>query len=185
MPQHRRELNEAGSNVGLRPRLESSQMRQHITDLLPFRLRRQHVDDLLAKGHQPDRILLMDHQVAERRRDAGRVLELRQLVLVAVGHRPAQVHRQIAGNVRLGFELLDVVLVGFGVDEPVDVLRVVAVRVLAMLAELDREAMKRAGVESLHEPLHDELRAQIEPRDLTDHFRLQIFLDGGHGGARG
>ncbi len=60
-------------------------------------------------------------------------------------------------------------------------LRIVAGRVLAMLAELDREAVKRAGVQALQEALDDELRAQVEPRDLADHLGLQIFFDGGHG----
>ena len=50
-------------------------------------------------------------------------------------------------------------------------LRIVAGRVLAMLAELDREAVKRAGVQALQETLDDELRAQIEPRDLADRLR--------------
>ena len=50
-----------------------------------------------------------------------------------------------------------------------------------MLAELDRKAVKRAGVQALQEALDDELRAQIEPRDLADDFGLEVFFDGGHG----
>ena len=66
---------------------------------------------------------------------------------------------QIAGDVGLGLELFDVVLVGLGVDQPVDVLGIVARRVAAMLGELDREAVERAGVQPLQKALHDELGA--------------------------
>ena len=40
------------------------------------------------------------------------------------------------------------------------------------------------GVQALQKALHDELRAQIEPRDLADDLRLQIFFDGGHRNGR-
>ena len=49
-----------------------------------------------------------------------------------------------------------------------------------MLAELDRKAVERAGVQALQKALDDELRAQIEPRNLANDFRLQILLDGRH-----
>ena len=81
-----------------------------------------------------------------------RVVELGQLLPVREAHRLAEVHHQVAGDVGLGLELLDVVLVGLGEDQPVDVLGVVAVRVAAVLAELDREAVKRAGVQPLQKP---------------------------------
>ncbi len=135
----------------------------------------------LGERHDAHRVVLMDHQVRQRRRQADRVVELRQLLPIRVGHRLAQIHRQIAGDVRLGLELLDVVLVGLGIHEPIDIVRIVAGRVLAMLAELNRKAMKRAGVQPVQKPLHDELSAQIKPRNLPDDFRLQVFFDGGHG----
>ena len=137
--------------------------------------------DFLVERHQSHRVLLVDHQVAQRGGQADRVVELRQFLPIGVAHRAAQVHHQIAGDVRLGLELLDVILVGLGVDQPVDVLRIVAGRVFAMLAELDRKAMKRAGVQPVQKSLHDELRAQVQPLDLVDHFGLQIFFGGGHG----
>ena len=51
-----------------------------------------------------------------------------------------------------------------------------------MLAELDREAVEGAGVQAVQEPLHDELRAEIQPLDLADDFGLQVLLGGRHGG---
>ncbi len=122
----------------------------------------------------------MDHQVAQRRRQADGVVELGELLAIGVGHRAGQVHHQVAGDVGLRLELLDVVLVGLGVDEPVDVVGIVPLRVLAMLAELHGEAVKRTRVQSLQETLHNELRAQVEPRDLSNDFRLQILFRGRH-----
>ena len=46
-------------------------------------LRRQDVADLLIERDQADRVLLMDHQVAERRGQADRVVELRQFLAIA------------------------------------------------------------------------------------------------------
>ena len=43
--------------------------------------------DLLVEGDQADRVLLVDHQVAQGRRQADAVLELRQLLAVSVAHR--------------------------------------------------------------------------------------------------
>ena len=71
-------------------------------------------------------------------------------------------------------------LVGLGVDEPVDAFGIVASGVLAMLAELDRKALIGAGMQPLQKAPHDELRAEIQPGDLPHDGRLQVFLDGSH-----
>jgi hypothetical protein len=46
-----------------------------------------------------------------------------------------------------------------------------------VFTKLDGEAVKRTGVQPLKEPFDNELRAKIQPFDLIDHFRLEIFLD--------
>ena len=122
----------------------------------------------------------MDHQVAEGRRQADAVLELGQLLAVGVGHRGAEVHRQVAGEVRLGLELFEVILVGLGVDVPVEVLEVVAGGVPAVLGEFHGKAVEGTGVQAGEEALDDELGAQVEPRHLADDFRTQVFFGGGH-----
>ena len=159
-------------------RLELGKQRQDIAELRPLAPRRQALANLLVERDQADRVLLVDHQVAERRRQADAVLELGQLLAVSVAHRPRQVHHQVAGQVGLGLELLDVEAVGLGVDVPVDVRDVVAGGVLAVLGELDRETLERAGVQPGDEALDDELGAQIQPRDLADHLGLQVFFGG-------
>ncbi len=139
--------------------------------------------DLLVERDQADGVLLVDHQVAQGRGQADAVLELRQLLAVGVAHRPGEVHHEVAGEVGLGLELLDVEPVGLGEDRPVDVGDVVARGVLAVLGELDREPLERAGVQPRDEPLDDELGAQVEPRDLADHLGLEVFLGGAGQGA--
>ena len=84
------------------------------------------------------------------------VVELGQFLAIGVGHRGAEVHRQVAGDVGLGLELFEVVFVGLGVDVPVEVLEVVAGDVLAVFGELDAEALERAGVQAGQKALDDE-----------------------------
>ena len=61
----------------------------------------------------------------------------------------AQIHYEVAGDVCFGLKFLDVVLVGFGVNLPVDVLKVITCGVFSMFAELNTESMKRTGVQSV------------------------------------
>ena len=75
---------------------------------------------------------------------------------------------------------LGVVLIGLGVDQPVDVLGVIPRSVFAVFAELDRKALERAGVKPLQEALYDELGAEVETRDLPNDLGLQILLDCRH-----
>ena len=121
MPQHRRDLNQAVRHVGLARRLQSRQMRQDVAQVSPFRTGSQALAHPLVKRDQADRVLLVDHQVAERGGQADGIVELGQVLAIGVAHRSAQIHHQIAGDVGLRLELLDVELVGLGVDQPVDV----------------------------------------------------------------
>ena len=128
MPDHAGDLVQALRDLGRSGRLELGQQRQDIAELRPLAPRRQALPDLLVEGDQADGILLVDHQVAEGRRQADAVLELRQLLAVGVAHRAGEVHHQVAGQVGLGLKFLDVEPVGLGEDVPVDVGDVVARR---------------------------------------------------------
>ena len=48
-----------------------------------------------------------------------------------------------------------------------------------MLLEVGAEAVKRTGVQTAEEPLDDEPRTKIEPRDCADHFGSEVLLGGG------
>ena len=86
----------------------------------------------------------------------------------AIAHRPADVEQQVAVEVGLLLELLDVVAVAARVDLPVERRQIVAGQVLAVLGELDAEALERAAVQARQEALDDRPRLQLEraePRD--------------------
>jgi len=78
----------------------------------------------------------------------------------------------VAAEVGLLLEPLYVVAVTAGVEPPVEVARVVAGAVLAVLAELDREPVVRAAVQAAQEPLHDDLRAELEALDAHERRRI-------------
>jgi len=63
----------------------------------------------------------MDHQVAQGRRQTNPVVKLRQLLLVRVGHRTAEVHHQITGDIRFGFKLFNVISISLRIDQPVEI----------------------------------------------------------------
>ena len=74
-------------DVGLARRLQVGQHRQDGAQLRALAARRQAGLDARVERDQADRVLLVDHQVAQGRRQADGVLELGQLLPVGVGHR--------------------------------------------------------------------------------------------------
>src|SRR6266700_1009267 len=95
------------------------------------------------------------------------VVQLGQLA-GAVLHRFAAVEQEVSGVVGFLFVLLDVVTVGAAEDIPVQVARVVAVGVFAVLGELDRKAPIGRFVLAGHVTLDDEARVEAKrfgPRD--------------------
>jgi len=50
-----------------------------------------------------------------------------------------------------------------------------------VLAELDAEPLKRAGMQPGQEPLDDKSSPQIESRDAADHLGFQVLFGTGHG----
>ncbi len=183
MADHPGDLVQALGDRRLARRPQPGEQREDVPELRPLALGRQALADLLVERDQADRILLVDHQVAQGRRQAHAVFELGQLLAVGVAHRPRQVHHQVARQVGLGLELLDVEPVRLGEHRPVDLGDVVPGRILPVLGELDREALERAGVQPRDEPLDDELGPEVEPGDLADHLGLQVLLGGA--GQRG
>ncbi len=180
MPHHAGDLMQARFDVGFAGRLELGEQREDIAKLRPLAPRRQALADLLIEGDQADRVLLVDHQIAERGRKTDAVLEFGELLTIGVTHRSRQIHHQVAGQVRFRLELLDVEAVGLGVNVPVHVGNIVAGRVLAMFGELDRKPLERAGVQPRDEALNNELGAEVEPRHLADDGRVQVFFGGRH-----
>ena len=90
----------------------------------------------------------------------------------AEGHRATLIDQQVATQIGFIFKLLDVVAVAAGVHAPVDIARVIAGYVLAVLRELDREAVVGAAVDAVPEALHHNARAQFQTADLHQGARV-------------
>jgi len=50
-------------------------------------------------------------------------------------------------------------------------------RVLAVFAEFDAEALEGAGVQAVEETFDHKLSPQIKAFDLIDDFRFEVFFD--------
>jgi hypothetical protein len=154
---------------------------QNVRQLRPSTASGQALADAVIEREQPDWILLMDHQVAERGRKADRVVELGQFLAVRVAHALGQIDRQVARDVGLSLVLLNVVPVGFSVDQPIDVFGVVPLRIAAVLAELDAESVKRTGVKATQKPFDNEPCPKIETGHGPNNFGFEILFGRTHG----
>jgi len=105
--------------------------------------RAQELPNLVVEGDQPDAVLLMENQVAERRGGQAGIIVLGDGVR-AVMHRFADIEHQPTDEVRLLLVLLEEESTGAAVDFPVHVANVVARDIFAVLRELDRKAVVRA-----------------------------------------
>ena len=90
-------------------------------------------------------VALVDDEVAERGGETLGVVEP-GAVLARESHRAAAVEHDVAAQVGLGLEFLEVIAVGACEDAPVEPPDVVAGDVVAVLGELDAGASVRAAV---------------------------------------
>ena len=107
----------------------------------------------VVEGDAADRVLLPQQQVGQADGDRAAVFVLAHRA-AAVAHAGGNVAQQRAAEVRVLFELLDVIAVLLRPDFPVDIAQVVAVGVFAVLAELDRLPEVRTAVHPGKEPFH-------------------------------
>ncbi len=108
----------------------------------------------VERGH-PHGVLLAHHQVGQHRGQVRGVLELGDARRLAVGHRSAAIEQDLGAEVGFLLVLFDIKPVGAPENPPVEVPRIVAGGVLAMLGELDAEPLVGAGVQARDEPLDD------------------------------
>ena len=126
--------------------------------------RRQVVGDFVVEREQADGVALRGQEVGERRGERAGVVALGVLGR-AVAHRAAHVDDEVAAQVRFVLEPLDVVAIGAGEEPPVEIARVVAGRVRAVLAELDGEAVVRTAMDAGVETFDDDAGAQLQVLD--------------------
>ena len=153
---------------------------------------RPQVGPLVAvEDGQADRVPLLDQQRGERGGDGGGVGELGHRA-AAVGHAGAGVEDDGAAEVGLLLVAFDGVPVGPGEGPPVEPFEVVAGGVLAVVGELDGEAVERAAVQAGDAALDDPLGAEAQRDDLGEdggvkrgHGGWQTSGVGGEAGPRG
>src|SRR4029077_6556425 len=90
-----------------------------------------------ASGDHPDHYAVARGQrdVRDRQRRGDRRLEL--AVALGKAHRGARVDKNVGEQVLFFLEQLDVELVGAAVEAPIDVTEIVAVGIMAKVAELE------------------------------------------------
>src|SRR6516162_685815 len=116
--------------------------------------RRQVLPQLGVVGGEADGIALMQHQVGQRRGNILRILKLAE-VLPLVPHAAGGVEEEMGPEVGLLLILLDEVPIGLAVGAPIDVADLVTGIVLAVLGELDAEALIGALVNAGEEALNE------------------------------
>jgi hypothetical protein len=134
--------------------------------------------DLVIEGDETDGIALLMEEVGEGGGEGGGVAGL-VVVEGAVLHGAGTVEEQVAAEVGLVLELLDVMAVGPGEDPPVEMARVIAGGVLPILGEFDGEAVIGAAMESGPESLDHGAGAEFEAAD--GHERLGMDEGGASG----
>ena len=144
MPNHRRDAFQIRRNVGLSCRFGFGQQSKNIAQLTSLAACRKTGVQLLRKSHQADGILLMNHQVTQRRRQTDAVVKLGQFLPIGVRHAFREIHQQITRDIGFRLILLHEKTIGFRKHQPVNISRVVSLRVPAMFAEFDAEPLKRA-----------------------------------------
>ena len=121
-----------------------------------------------SKAMRPGRVALAVHEKSQRCRQHRAVFELAHRRRAAIRHRRADVEQQVAFEVGLFLELLDVVTIAARVDLPVECGEVVAGQVLPVFRELDAEPLVGTSVQTRDEALDHRPRLQLhrpQPRD--------------------
>ena len=141
------DLGEQLLQVGLLGGLFVVERREDRLQMVLFAAGRDRRADHVVERNHPDRVLLPQQEVRQRRGDLAGVLVLGELSRTEQ-HRLGQVHQQRRAKVCFLLVLLDVVAVGLGPDLPVDAADVVTGRVFAVLSELNRLTEVRAAVQA-------------------------------------
>jgi hypothetical protein len=172
---------EGARDVRAALRLDFLELDEDVLEVAGRRLGRDEGRDAVAEQDQADAVVLLDHQVGDGGGQIRGVFELGHFA-GAVAHRRAHVEQDSAAQVGLLVELLDVELVGLGPDLPVDAADVVAQDVLAVLGELDAEAVVGAAMQAGDEALDQEARHEVHVAQLLQVERIEVLelLDARH-----
>ena len=169
----RHELEEHVADVCLVVGLGLAEKVYHLLEVVRPGARREHVPDRGVEGDHPHGVPLVLQEVGERGAGGGGVVELPP-ALAGVAHGLRAVDDQRRLEVGLLLVLFDVEPVGLRPHLPVDVLDLVAGRVLAVAGELDGEAVVRALVLSGDEPFDDQPGPDVQALDALEDLRVEV-----------
>jgi len=96
----------------------------------------------------------------------------------AIFHRSAGVTDNIEPDVRLEHVTFDAETVVAGVEAPIEMAQIIAGLIVAIIAELDAEPVKRAVVQAAEKSLHDVARLEIESFERGQQLRIEAFGQG-------
>ena len=129
--------------------------------------------NLAVEGDQSDAVLLLEDEKGEGRGGALGVFEFRQRgAVAAIAHAFAGVQQQVADEVGFFLVLLEIVLVGLAENFPIDVAQIVALGILAMLGELDRETVVRTAMHAGDIAFDNQPGTQLKPLQLSERLRI-------------
>ena len=136
-----------GSQRGFAAGFGVFQGAQQVQQVLGAGLRLDDLANPRVVRDQSDGVALMQHQIRQRGGNVLRVLELAVLSALVI-HAAGGIDQEVSAEVRLFFVFFDVIAIGFAVGAPIDVADFVTGIVLAMLGELDAEALVGALVDA-------------------------------------
>ena len=157
--------------------------REDVRQVRAFTSRREVMTQFLVEREQSHRVLLANAKVTQRSCQTDRIIHLRHAAAGSIVHTPRTIDEKIRLEVRLRLELLDVVSIRLAINPPIYQAKIVAGGILAVLRELDREAMKWRTVQPRQKPLHDKAGLEVQPLNLLDHVRLQVLFRGKRHGS--
>jgi hypothetical protein len=116
---------------------------------------------MLVEGQQTNAVALQIEEIGE---SAGKSVSILGL---GIGegtktHRAAVINQEMASEIGLVLEFLDVIAIGSGVEPPIQISGVVAWCILAIFGKFDGKTVIRAAVESIPESFHHYLGPQLE-----------------------
>ncbi len=148
--------------------------------------RLEHGADLRVVDRKADGVALMEHQVGERGGDVLGVLEFADRPtgtdlggnLAGEAHAAGGIDEQMGLEVGFFLVFLDVVTVGLADGAPVDMADLVPGVILAMLGELDGEALVGTFVDAGEETLDERARHQSQVAVLRQGGGIELDVSG-------
>src|SRR5216684_5156418 len=114
--------------------------------------RRQIIAYAIVEADQSHGVALAVQEPGQRGGECAHIVRL-GIIERAIMHRAALVHEQVAAEIGLVLESLEVVAVRARIQTPIQIARVIAWRVLAVFGEFDGEPVIRTTMQPLPKSL--------------------------------